>query len=93
MIIEYDLSKNYTISELAKEVGTNEQYIKKYFKQYFGKTVMNYATNIKMEHAKKLILTGEYRIADVARMIGYKHPSHFTTAFKKYFGFTPNSLR
>lgn len=92
-LIEQDLSKNYTISELAKEVGTNEQYIKKYFKQYFGKTVMNYVTSTKMEYAKRLIMTGEYRISDVAQMIGYKHSTHFTTAFKKYFGFIPNSLR
>ncbi|HMR17698.1 MAG TPA: helix-turn-helix transcriptional regulator [Sphingobacterium sp.] len=92
-IIESDLSKNYTITELAKEVGTNEQYIKKYFKQYFGKTVMNYVTSSKMEYAKGLIMTGEYRISDVARMTGYKHSTHFTTAFKKYFGFIPNSLR
>lgn len=92
-IIEQDLSKNYTISDLAKEVGTNEQYIKKYFKQYFGKTVMNYVTGAKMEYAKRLIMTGEYRIADVAQMVGYKHSTHFTTAFKKYFGFVPNSLR
>lgn len=92
-IIESDLSKNYTISELAKRVGTNEQYIKKYFKQYFGKTVLNYSTSTKMEYAKKLIMTGEYRIADVAQMTGYKHSTHFTSAFKRYFGFIPNSLR
>lgn len=92
-LIEQDLSKNYTISELAKEVGTNEQYIKKYFKQYFGKTVLNYVTSTKMEYAKRLIMTGDYRISDVAQMTGYKHSTHFTTAFKKYFGFIPNSLR
>src|SRR5690606_17282793 len=61
--IDADLSKNYTIHELAKSVGTNEQYLKKYFKQYFGKTVMNYITEAKMIHAKELILTGEYRVS------------------------------
>lgn len=92
-IIDKDLSKNHTIAELARLVGTNEQYLKKYFKQHFGKTVMNYITERKMEHAKELIMTGEYRVVDVARMTGYKHSTHFTTAFKKYFGFIPNSLR
>ncbi|VTP86630.1 hypothetical protein [Sphingobacterium daejeonense] len=28
---------------------------------------------------------GKYRVSDVARMTGYKHSTHFTTAFKKYF--------
>lgn len=92
-LIEKDLSVNYTIPELSKLVGTNEQYLKKYFKQYFGKTIMNYITEKKMNHAKELIMTGEYRVVDVARLTGYKHSTHFTTAFKKYFGFIPNSLK
>lgn len=92
-MIDRDVTKNYTITELAKEVGTNEQYLKKYFKAYFGKTVMTYITDRKMTFAKELIVSGDYRVADVARMTGYKHSTHFTTAFKKYFGFIPNSLR
>jgi len=92
-IIEKDLTKSFTIPELAKLIGTNEQYLKKYFKQYYGKTVMNYITDHKMNHAKELIMTGDYRVSDVARLTGYKHSTHFTTAFKKYFGFIPNSLR
>src|SRR5690606_26770613 len=65
-IIEEDLSKNHSIPELAKLVGTNVQYLKKYFKLYFGKTVMNYITEKKMEHAKELILTGNHLVSDVA---------------------------
>ena len=92
-IIEENLAENHSIPQLARQVGTNVQYLKKYFKQYFGKTVMNYMTEKKMEYAKELIRTGNYRIMDVARMTGYKHATHFTTAFKKHFGFIPNSLR
>lgn len=92
-MIDKDVSRNFTIAELAKEVGTNEQYLKKYFKAYFGKTVSNYITDRKMTFAKELIVSGEYRVVDVARMTGYKHSTHFTTAFKKHFGFIPNSLR
>lgn len=92
-IIDEDLSINYTISELAQKVGTNDQYLKKYFKQYVGKTVMNYIIEQKMIYAKELIKSGKYRMVDVARLTGYKHATHFTTAFKKYYGFIPNSLR
>src|SRR5690606_729535 len=55
-LIDADFSQNHTIAELAKKAGTNEQYLKKYFKLCFGKTVMNYTTQVKMEQAKKLIL-------------------------------------
>ena len=92
-ILEQDLSKNYRIPDLAREVGTNVQYLKVYFKQYVGQTVMHYATEQKMEYARELILSGNYRIVDVARMTGYRHATHFTAAFKKYYGFIPNVLK
>ena len=92
-LIDQDLTKNYTINELSKAVGTNEQYLKKYFKQYVGKTIMNYVLETKMLYAKKLITTGDVRIADVARMTGYKHATHFSMNFKKFFGILPTSLR
>ncbi|WP_216629138.1 helix-turn-helix domain-containing protein [Sphingobacterium lumbrici] len=92
-IIQEDLTQNYSIGDLAKTIGTNEQYLKKYFKQHVGKTVMNFTLETKMLYAKNLIMTGKHRISDVARLTGYKHATHFTTAFKKYFGFIPNSLK
>lgn len=93
ILIEHDLTKSYTISELAKAVGTNEQYLKIYFKRHLGKTIMNYILEVKMLYAKKLILTGDCRIADVAQMTGYKHATHFSMSFKKYFGVLPTALR
>lgn len=92
-LIEENLAHSYTIPELARFAGTNEQYLKKYFKLYLGKTISQYTLEIKMNYAKNLLTTGKHRVADIARMIGYKHSTHFTTAFKKYFGFIPNSLR
>ncbi|TDS14642.1 helix-turn-helix transcriptional regulator [Sphingobacterium paludis] len=92
-LIDKDLAKSFTISELAKAVGTNEQYLKKYFKQHLGKTIMHYTLETKMLYAKKLIMSGDYRISDIARMTGYKHATHFSMSFKKFFGMLPTALR
>lgn len=92
-IIDQDFTISYTIPELAKMVGTNEQYLKKFFKQYYNKTILQHTREIKMEYAQKLIMSGNYQIGDVARLIGYKHATHFTAAFKKHFGYNPNLLK
>lgn len=81
----------YTVSDLARMVGTNENYLKKYFKQLYGVAIIQYSMAVRMERAKGLLKQGE-PIAQVASLSGYKHISHFTNAFKKYFGYTPGQL-
>lgn len=81
----------FTVGELARMVGTNENYLKKHFKQRFGTTILQYTTALRMERAKGLLKQGE-PISRVAALSGYKHTSHFTNAFKRYFGYTPGQL-
>jgi len=46
-----------------------------------------------MEYAKSLLVENDLSIAEIADKTGYKHATHFTTAFKKYFGFLPNKIK
>lgn len=92
-LIDENISNTYTISELSRIIGTNEQYLKQHFKHQFGMTIRTYILKNKMNHAKELLITGDLKVAVIANRIGYKHATHFTTAFKRYFGFLPNSIR
>jgi AraC-like DNA-binding protein len=92
-IIASNLARPCSIIDLAQQVGTNDCYLKKNFKQVFGTTIYGYLQKERMEKSKDLILAGNKKIAEVARIAGYKHASHFTTAFKKYFGYSPNKIR
>ena len=92
-IIASNLAKPCSILDLAQQVGTNDCYLKKQFKQVFGTTVYGYLQQERMEKSRKLLLQGDKKISEVARLTGYKHASHFTTAFKKYFGYLPNQIR
>jgi AraC-like DNA-binding protein len=91
--IDNNLSETFTLTTLAREVGTNEQYLKKHFKILFGNTVFGYILSCKMEKAKELLIAGQYNIGDIALMAGYKHATHFTSAFKKYFGYLPQKIK
>lgn len=92
-IIASNLAKPCSILDLAQQVGTNDCYLKKQFKQVFGTTVYGYLQKERMERSKELLLEGDKKISEVAQLTGYKHASHFTTAFKKYFGYLPNQIR
>ncbi len=92
-IIASNLAKPCSILDLAQQVGTNDCYLKKQFKQVFGTTVYGYLQKERMERSRELLLEGNKKVSEVARLTGYKHASHFTTAFKKYFGYLPNQIR
>lgn len=93
LLIENNLHETYTLHQLAKEVGTNVQYLKQHFKSYYGLTIFNFVLKCKMQRAQHLLKDRRLTISFIGNQLGYKHASHFTAAFKKFFGYVPNSLR
>lgn len=92
-IIEENFTEHHTITSLARAAGTNEQYLKTHFKLLFGDTVFRHILMFKMEKAKEMLLTGKYLVTEIAETVGYKHATHFTNAFKKFFGCLPQSFK
>ncbi len=92
-LIESNFKEVYSLSYLARVAGTNEQYLKKHFKLLFGNTVFGYILAYKMQKANEMLLTGKYQITEVSEMVGYKHATHFTAAFKKFFGYLPSLVK
>lgn len=82
-----------TIIELSKIMGINEYKLKRGFKELFGTTIFGYIHAQRMELAKKLLLGSSKSAKEIAYETGYSSPQHFSTAFKKTFGVTPNSVR
>lgn len=92
-IIENNLQTPCSLIGLAHLVGTNEYNLKKSFKEVFGTTVFGYLSQLRMEEARQLLLRGEMNINQIADYIGYKNANHFSTAFKKHFGYNPSELK
>lgn len=92
-LIAQKIGTPLSLSELSLELNTNECSLKKDFKATFGTTVFGFIKDLKMNKAKQLLLEQSVSIAEVSDLVGYKNPQHFTTAFKKYYGFTPGTLK
>lgn len=91
------LDRNYQrkirIVDLAMIVGTNQQTLKKGFKEMFHTTIFSYYNGLRMEKAKYLLMDSGKSISEVSDEIGYTNPQHFTVAFKKKFGLLPKNFK
>lgn len=92
-IISSDLSIQYSIPQLARQIGVNDNLLKKEFKRVFNQTIFEYATSCRMEAAKKLLLDSKMPIYEISELVGYKNSTHFSAAFKKNEAITPNKYR
>ncbi|WP_445722222.1 helix-turn-helix transcriptional regulator [Flavobacterium sp.] len=82
-----------TIVALSKQISLNEFKLKKGFKELFGTTIFGYIHKNRMNLAKKLLLETDKSAKEIAYETGYSSPQHFSNAFKKEFGTSPDSIR
>ena len=87
------LAEEISLAVLSEEFHLHPQYISQLFKNEIGVGFLAYLTNIRMEKAKKLLLSSSLSIAEVAEKSGYSDYRVFTKTFKKSEGITPSQYR
>jgi AraC-like DNA-binding protein len=88
-VVEQHLTHQHSLRELARQVGLNEFKLKKGFRELFGTTIFSYLLDLRMEHARQLLIQGTMTVEEVAEEVGYKYAKNFMTAFKKKFNMLP----
>lgn len=96
VIIRYlqeHLSEEVSLNILADEFHLSSQYISQLFKNEIGVNFLAYLTSIRMEKAKKLLISTSLSIGEISEKCGYGDYRVFTKAFKKAEGSTPSQYR
>ena len=84
--------ENLKLQDLAARFFYNKNYLCELFKKHLNTTFSEYLTKIRIEHAKRLLLTGEHSIGDIGEKVGYNDYAHFHKSFKKATGVTPKKF-
>ncbi|MDR0986872.1 MAG: response regulator [Ruminococcus sp.] len=78
---------------LAQLFGYNSAYLGKVFHKYTGENFNNYLDNIRITEAKRLLESGQYKVYEVAEMVGFSNINYFHNKFKKIVGISPMSYK
>ena len=91
--IEKDAGSFVTIYELSQTFDISEQKLKAGFLELYQQTIWNYANNLRMNQAARLLRNTDCNIHEIAISIGYQSPAAFTNMFKNWCGLTPGQFR
>jgi len=82
-------NENLSLALVANQLNISYGYLSTIFTKAEGRSFKTYLVEVRMEKARALLLSRNYRIYEIAEMVGYKNPRYFTDAFKKYYNYSP----
>ena len=86
--IEHDLGQSFRLDDLAKHNAIDVRLMTAAFRRAYGESIGKYIARRRMEEAARLISEGA-SVKSTAYKLGYT-PNAFSTAFRKYFGYSPS---
>lgn len=91
--IEHHYTRNLTLQEIASHFYLSREYISRRFKQETGRNISDYIAHVRNEKAKLLLANPNFKIVQIAQMVGYQDEKYFSKVFKKMNHVSPNEYR
>jgi two-component system response regulator YesN len=82
-----------TLTQIARSAHLSVSRLAHLFKEQMGITLMDYLTNVRIRHAKRLLLTTQWNCTRICFAVGYGNQSYFTRTFRRIAGITPQQFR
>ncbi len=82
-----------TVNQCGKALNISGSYLSDLLKLETGKSLLAHIHAHIIEKAKTLLLNPNHSISEVAYLLGFKYPQHFSKVFKSGTGISPSEYR
>ncbi|HAG70515.1 MAG TPA: DNA-binding response regulator [Lachnospiraceae bacterium] len=97
LFLKQYLKKNFRtevdLGEVASRFGFTSAYLSRIFSKEYGESPSRYLTRIRIEEAKKLLVSTNEPVARVGELSGYPDQFYFSRTFRKETGENPTAYR
>ncbi|MCR4813291.1 MAG: AraC family transcriptional regulator [Lachnospiraceae bacterium] len=91
--MEQHYAEELHIAEAASEAGFSEGYFSRLFSSQTGLSFTDYLINIRIRHAKELLIQTDKTVSEIAFETGFSNGDYFSSSFSKREGMTPSAFR
>ncbi len=82
-------NENKPILYYANLCDMSEVGFRRAFKEFTGKSPIEYRNDLRLSYAKTLLQSGQYTVSETAEICGFSNLSFFTRLYKRKYGHTP----
>lgn len=87
-----NLTKNLTVTDIAKNLHISPTTLKNIFKQYTGTGVHKHFLRMKINRATELLNDG-YSVSETSNILEFSNVSYFSAAYKRETGVLPKTVK
>jgi AraC-like DNA-binding protein len=91
--IESDFLGLRSLADAAAASGVSTAHLCRLFQRYSAGSPYQLLVRLKMARAASLLLDGRQLVREIGPVVGYEDPYHFSKAFKRVYGLSPESFR
>lgn len=88
-VLNREFAQPLKVDGLAKEASMSTSSFYHHFKEITGMSPIQYQKQLRLQEARRLLLTESLEAAEVAFQVGYESPSHFSREYSRKFGLPP----
>lgn len=92
-LIEENLGSDISVADIAEKIGMSRYYMSHLFRKMTNITIVEYKNELRITKAKKLLVTTDDSITDIAYACGFTSASYFTERFARSEGIQPSKYR
>lgn len=92
-LMKEELHRDLSLDELAQRVNLSLSHLHHLFKAETGTTPWLYLNSLRLEEARRLLVTSMLSVKQIMIKVGIKDKSHFGREFKKIYGKSPSKYR
>jgi len=90
-LIKRDFTKPLRIDDLASFANMSPSTLHQHFKQVTRLSPLQYQKQLRLQEARRLMLSSDLDAADAGFQVGYESPTQFNREYSRLFGFPPKS--
>ncbi|WP_187355172.1 response regulator [Paenibacillus tengchongensis] len=91
--IHENYHKPLDLAMVSNHVSLNYAYFSNLFKKNVGKGFAEYLRDVRLDKARRLLADTDYKIVEIAPLVGYESYKSFTRAFREVMGMQPTEYR